>query len=120
MVTFLGRHASDSTKFGPFISSVFGLGKKSAIKICLFLGVSYVTPFSSIEPEKLVFSQSYFSSKFVLESGLKRFISDNIQKKIKIINYSGLRLKQGLPSRGQRTKSNAQTSKRFRKFLTKL
>jgi small subunit ribosomal protein S13 len=113
MITFLGRYTNDSTKFGPFLTSLFGLGHKSTKKICIFLGIKYSSNFSSISSEKLLFLQTYLSS-FKLESDLKRFVSGRRQDLIKLQSYRGLRLSQGLPSRGQRTKTNAQTAKRLR------
>jgi small subunit ribosomal protein S13 len=50
------------------------------------------------------------------ENVLKRSVYLNIQKKININNYSGFRHISNLPIRGQRTHTNAKTS-RSRKML---
>lgn len=52
------------------------------------------------------------SSKLLLGNNLKKFKSINNQKLVNIRSFRGLRKKQGLPIRGQRTHSNAKTSRK--------
>jgi small subunit ribosomal protein S13 len=113
MITFLGRHITQAVKLGPFLDSIYGLGKNSSKKICKFMGLAYSSNILSIDPEKIVYLQHYFSNA-KLEADLRRLVGENVQFKLKLQSYSGLRLSQGLPSRGQRTKTNARTSKKFR------
>jgi small subunit ribosomal protein S13 len=47
--------------------------------------------------------------KFTVEGNLRRLIGDNIDRLKRIKSYRGLRHIAGLPSRGQRTKSNSRT-----------
>lgn len=119
MVTFLGRHITEDIKFGPFLVSVYGLGIQASIKISSFCGVEYNTLIWNIDSEKLLFVQQSLNS-IQLESDLRRKVNDNIQSKVKLQSYAGLRHSQGLPSRGQRTKTNSQTCKRFRRKGLKL
>ncbi len=119
MITLISRHISSNIKLGSFLISVYGLGKKSSVKICKFMGLPYTSYILSIDPEKIIYLQRYFSS-YNLESDLRRSVSERLQFKFKLQSYSGLRLSQGLPSRGQRTKTNSRTAKKFRgtyKFL---
>lgn len=50
-----------------------------------------------------------------LGGDLKKIQTINIKRLISIKSYRGLRMIQGLPVRGQRTHSNAQTSKKFKR-----
>jgi small subunit ribosomal protein S13 len=53
--------------------------------------------------------QEAINADFIVEGELQRVVAGNI-KRLKDINaYRGLRHKQNLPSRGQRTKTNART-----------
>ncbi len=53
--------------------------------------------------------QDVINADYVVEGELQRIVSGNI-KRLKDINaYRGLRHKASLPSRGQRTKTNART-----------
>ena len=50
-------------------------------------------------------------SEYTVEGDLQRLVTNNI-KRLKDINaYRGLRHKAGLPTRGQRTRTNARTRK---------
>lgn len=113
MITFLGRHILQAAKLGPFLDSIYGLGKNSSKKICKFMGLPYSSNILSIDSEKIAYLQHYFSD-VKLEADLRRLTGENLQFKLKIQSYSGLRLSQGLPSRGQRTKTNSRTSKKLR------
>jgi small subunit ribosomal protein S13 len=119
MITFLGRHILQSTKLGPFLNSIYGLGKNSSIKICKFIGLPYSSNVLSIDSEKIIYLQQYFVD-VKLEADLRRQVGENLQLKLKLQTYTGLRLSQGLPSRGQRTKTNSRTSKKFRTFIKRL
>lgn len=77
------------------------------------MGLPYSSNILSIDSEKIAYLQHYFSD-VKLEADLRRLTGENLQFKLKIQSYSGLRLSQGLPSRGQRTKTNSRTSKKLR------
>ncbi|SRR5258708_7925910 len=47
--------------------------------------------------------------KYNVEGNLRRLVRENIDRLKRIGSYRGLRHKLGLPSRGQRTRSNART-----------
>ncbi len=49
--------------------------------------------------------------KFMLEGNLRRIINDNVDRLKRIKSYRGARHAAGLPSRGQRTRSNARTKR---------
>ncbi len=55
--------------------------------------------------------------EYMTEGDLRRNISDNINRLKRIKAYRGLRHIAGLPSRGQRTRSNARTRKGKRKTV---
>jgi small subunit ribosomal protein S13 len=46
-----------------------------------------------------------------VEGDLRREVNSNIRRLIEIGSYRGLRHRRGLPTRGQRTRSNARTRK---------
>ncbi len=49
--------------------------------------------------------------KYNVEGNLRRLIRENVDRLKRIGSYRGLRHKMGLPTRGQRTRSNARTRK---------
>lgn len=110
--TFISRHVTDQTKIGPMLVSVYGIGMRSAFRICLFLGLGYSQSVFKVGEEKLAFIEDFFA-QIPLDSDLQRIVEASITSKFKSGSFAGLRLSQGLPARGQRTKTNAMTSKRL-------
>ena len=53
----------------------------------------------------------FIENNLVVEGQLRRMVSQNIERLRKIRCYRGTRHRQGLPVRGQRTRSNARTRK---------
>jgi ribosomal protein S13 len=52
-----------------------------------------------------------------LEVRIKRYIYQNIKTQFEINSYKGIRHKDNLPVRGQRTRTNASTRKRYKVIL---
>jgi small subunit ribosomal protein S13 len=55
--------------------------------------------------------REYISKNFKVEGDLRREVQMNIKRLIEIGCYRGLRHRRNLPARGQRTRTNARTSK---------
>lgn len=96
--------------------SIYGIGNQSAIFLCKRLGFSKNLKIKDVSKEqlsklvKLVESSNILVAEDLLKSRL--LVS---KKLVTIKSYRGLRKYQGLPVRGQRTHTNAKTSrKRFR------
>jgi small subunit ribosomal protein S13 len=56
-------------------------------------------------------------AKFTVEGDLRREVTMNIKRLMDMGCYRGLRHRRGLPSRGQRTRTNARTRKGPRKSI---
>lgn len=54
---------------------------------------------------------------YKVEGDLRREVSFNIKRLVEIGSYRGIRHREGLPTRGQRTKTNARTRKGPRKTI---
>ena len=92
------------------LTSIYGVGRSSAEKICAAAGVKPDTPVKDLaEPE--VASLRTEVEKFVVEGDLRRETSMNIKRLMDLGCYRGIRHRRGLPLRGQRTRTNARTRK---------
>jgi len=58
-------------------------------------------------------------AKFVVEGDLRREVAMNIKRLMDLGSYRGIRHRRGLPTRGQRTKTNARTRKGPRRPIRK-
>jgi small subunit ribosomal protein S13 len=92
---------------------IYGIGWYKAIIISSKLGLSYPFLFKhlNIYNKKLLsFILDFYTW---LEIRIKRLIYKNIKHHYDINSYIGLRHKDSLPVRGQRTRTNARTKKKI-------
>lgn len=82
------------------------------MRICRQLGLSYAARIEELSESKIRYIEISFVKKD-LGLDLQRKVQTKLADKIRLGGYSGLRLSQGLPSHGQRTKTNAQTCKKI-------
>ena len=93
------------------LTYIFGIGLPSSKKILAATGVDpniRVKDLSEADVQKL---RREIEDHYRVEGDLRREVSMNIKRLIDIGCYRGLRHKQGLPVRGQKTKINARTRK---------
>ena len=97
------------------LSSVFGIGKRRSFFICKKLGLSQNLKVKNLSAKQInkIF-RTINSLNYIVASDLKRFNLLNYNKLVSIKSYKGLRRKRGFPIRGQRTHTNAKTSKKNR------
>lgn len=91
---------------------VAGIGPHRAKLLCEKTKIDEsirVKDLSTVQEEKLRKALEDFG--FVLESDLKREISQNIKRLQDIGSYRGFRHRRKLPVRGQRTKTNSRTKR---------
>lgn len=94
---------------------IYGIGSSHALLICKKLGFSENLKVKNLSKEQIVQLVNMIESlNLNLASDLKKFNLLNKKKLISIKSYRGLRRNQGLPIRGQRTHTNAKTSRKIR------
>lgn len=108
---FINRSVFPSERIGRFLASIFGISRYRSMRICRQLGIIYSTAISEVPLSKREYIEIHFRGKS-LGIDLQRTVQNKISDKIRHGGYNGLRLSQGLPSRGQRSKTNAQTTKK--------
>ena len=93
------------------LTYIYGIGPKHAQSILAAAEIEPTTRVKDLteaEEQKL---RDIIDSDYVTEGDLQRLVANNI-KRLKDVNaYRGLRHKAGLPTRGQRTRTNARTRK---------
>ena len=100
------------------LTSIYGIGRTSAYKICEAAGVDPNTKVRELaEPQ--VESLRGAISQFTVEGDLRRDVSMNIKRLMDLGSYRGIRHRRGLPLRGQRTQTNARTRKGPRRPIKK-
>ena len=99
------------------LQKIFGIGHTTAKKICLCLGFSINMKTAFINNSQyLNIIKKIENLNLSVANDLKKQIIINNTKLINIKSYRGLRKLQGLPVRGQRTHTNAKSSRRQKRF----
>lgn len=91
------------------LTYVYGIGPKSSEDILKGAKVERTTRVKDLTDAEISQIQDIINADFLVEGELQRIVSGNIKRLKDIKSYRGLRHNMSLPSRGQRTKTNART-----------
>ena len=86
-----------------------GIGPKTAETILEYAKIERTVRVKDLTDAEIGRIQEYINEHLVVEGELQRVVNGNIKRLKDIGSYRGLRHKSNLPSRGQRTKTNART-----------
>ena len=93
------------------LTYVHGIGRVRSNVIIKEVGLDPGTKAKDLSGEEVAKLTTYITKTYKVEGDLKREVNNNIKRLIEIGSYRGLRHKRGLPTRGQRTNTNARTRK---------
>ena len=91
------------------LTYVYGIGPKTSHDILAAAKVEPTVRTKDLTDAEISRIQDVINSKYTVEGELQRMVSTNVKRLIDIKAYRGLRHAAKLPSRGQRTKTNART-----------
>jgi small subunit ribosomal protein S13 len=97
-----------------WLANRYGIGYSSGLNICAQLGYNKLVKKSDLLDIELYEIQQYMESSYKLDSFLRKERYIQIDNLIKIKTYRGLRHKEGLPVRGQRSQPNGRTQRALR------
>lgn len=99
----------DNKKILYSLTYIHGIGLTSSKKILELAGVDPEKRVKDLDEASLNKVREVISSNYITEGELKRIVAANIKRLKDIGTYRGQRHKLGLPSKGQRTRTNART-----------
>lgn len=109
MARISGVTIPDGKQLHVALTYVYGIGPKTAADIVVAAKVEPTVRVKNLTDAEISRIQEVINENYTVEGELQRVVATNI-KRLKDINaYRGLRHKQNLPSRGQRTRTNART-----------
>jgi small subunit ribosomal protein S13 len=91
------------------LTYVYGIGPKSAADILTAAKVEPTVRAKDLTDAEISRIQDIISTNYTVEGDLQRIVTANIKRLTDISAYRGLRHKSHLPTRGQRTRTNART-----------
>ena len=93
------------------LTYIYGIGDKFSKQICNDLNITKQTRVNQLTDEQILKIREYIDKHYSVEGDLRRQISTNIKRLTDLGCYRGLRHRNKLPVRGQRTHTNARTRK---------
>ena len=99
------------------LTYIYGIGLTLSQEIIKTTGVNPDTRVRDLTEEEVAKLREAIDKGYKVEGDLRREEQLNIKRLIEIGSYRGRRHRQGLPVRGQRTKTNARTRKGPRKTV---
>jgi small subunit ribosomal protein S13 len=101
------------------LTYIYGIGPHVAKQLLEEVKISPETRAREITDEQVAQLNQVIERKFVTEGQLRRQVLQNIARLKEIRCYRGLRHIRGLPTRGQRTRTNARTRKGPRRTVAR-
>ncbi len=115
MAIVSGVNIPDNKRVEISLRSIFGIGAARAHDIVDKAGIIGNPRVSELDELDLTRIREIVDREQTVEGDLRREVNLNIRRLIDIGTYRGLRHRRGLPTRGQRTRTNAR-AKRGRKM----
>jgi small subunit ribosomal protein S13 len=95
------------------IRKLYGIGLSRSLKLSFMLGLHSTTRFDKISIKSLKRISVFIERSFNINFELKRRVEFNILLHDRVRNFKGSRHFYGLPTRGQRTHTNASTARKL-------
>jgi small subunit ribosomal protein S13 len=99
----------DAKQVGISLTYIYGIGPVFARNILSATKIDATTRVKDLTEAELKKIRDEIDSNYLVEGDLQRQVSGNVKRLKDIQAYRGVRHKNGLPSRGQRTRTNART-----------
>lgn len=100
------------------LTAIYGIGLHTAQKIVAVVGIDPTKKIKDLSDEEVTKIRKLIEAEYRVEGALRAEIAADVKRLIDIACYRGLRHKHGLPTRGQRTRTNARTRKGKKKTVT--
>lgn len=118
MVYLFETEISNSKKVKTSLKDVYGLGDTTTNKICSKLGISKNSRICDLPDFKIKQIVNFLDfSQLFISSNLKKKKIKVSKNLVSIKSVRGIRKLKGLPVRGQRTHTNAKTSRKRQIFI---
>ncbi len=109
MARISGVTIPDNKQLHVALTYVYGIGPKTSQDIIEHTKIDPTIRVKDLTDAEISKIQDFINEKYTVEGDLQRIVTANIKRLKDIGSYRGLRHSRSLPSRGQRTKTNART-----------
>ncbi|MEK6191754.1 MAG: 30S ribosomal protein S13 [Chloroflexota bacterium] len=99
------------------LTYIHGIGPATAAKVVTAAGVAPDTRVRDLTEDEVTRVRDIIDKRYRVEGDVRREVSMNIKRLMEIGAYRGVRHRRNLPSRGQRTKTNARQRRGSRRTV---
>jgi small subunit ribosomal protein S13 len=96
---------------------IYGIGPALSQRILAETGIDATTKADKLTEDEVSRLRDTIAHGYIVEGDLRKEVNFNVKRLIEIGSYRGLRHRYGLPSRGQRTRTNARARRGTRKTV---
>lgn len=111
MARIAGVNVPSNKRLVIALSYIFGIGNKFSNDICTTVQIDKNKRVNSLTEDEIIKIRECIDKNYIVEGDLRRSVSANIKRLTDLGCYRGLRHRNKLPVRGQRTHTNARTRK---------
>ena len=111
MARIAGVNVPSNKRLEIALRYIYGIGPKFSKKICSATNVDKDKRVNQLTEDEIIKIRECIDKDFIVEGDLRREVSNNIKRLTDLGCYRGLRHRNKLPVRGQRTHTNARTRK---------
>jgi len=99
------------------LTYIYGIGRTTSRQILEGTRIDPNIRVKDLDENQLSRLREFIDRNYKVEGDLRREVNMNIKRLMEIGSYRGLRHRRNLPSRGQRTRTNARTRRGVRKTV---
>ena len=99
------------------LTYIYGVGRTTSEQILKAVNIDPSTRVKDLDEAQQTRLREFIDKNYIVEGDLRREVNMNIKRLIEIGSYRGLRHRRNLPSRGQRTRTNARTRRGVRRTV---
>jgi small subunit ribosomal protein S13 len=117
MLYIFNKTISDSKSILYSLTILYGINEYQSKKICKNIGINPQITLNKLKNNHVNRLINYINKNLKVEQLLKKRKTEKVNELIEIKSNRGIRQSLGLPVRGQRTHTNAKTSKKLKKIF---
>nr|QTV76712.1 ribosomal protein S13 [Phytophthora palmivora]WOX01711.1 ribosomal protein S13 [Phytophthora palmivora] len=117
MLYIFNKTISDSKSILYSLTILYGINEFQSKKICKNIGINPQITLNKLKNNHVNRLINYINKNLKIEQLLKKSKTERLNELVEIKSNRGIRQSQGLPVRGQRTHTNAKTSKKLKKIF---
>ncbi|MBI3309105.1 MAG: 30S ribosomal protein S13 [Candidatus Melainabacteria bacterium] len=117
MARFAGVDLPENKRVEISLTYLYGVGRTTSGRILKIIGIDKNKRMKDLSDQEMNKLREEIEKNYTVEGDLRRVEGLNVKRLTEINCYRGIRHRKGLPTRGQRTRTNART-RRGRKRMT--